>query len=317
MDVSIEQTKLYSCYSMNRLNVLILGGSGYLGQFLRAGLSSKPYIVHWKSSKDVNYLVEDPKEFASQLKDLVDISVVINCAAISLPGDCAKDPIKAEKVNVPISLINWMNSLPNKPFFIHFSTDQVYNGSKSSFYLETDETEPVNEYGRTKVKAEHMIKELYPTHHVILRSSIIIGPSQLPFQPLNNRMVFLEFIHKNLTENKPTSYFFDEYRNPISVFDIIQVVHIFIQKQKQFRPMKGETFNLGGPERLSRVDMARIVCDVCKFNKELIQPVSSSSIIRPVKSPSDISMDSTKLMLVCGEQMKFTTFKEVVEKLYQ
>ena len=51
-------------------------------------------------------------------------------------------------------------------------------------------------------------------HHVILRSSIIYGP-QCP-APVS-RPLFLQFVENSLRSGKPTSFFEDEYRNPIYV----------------------------------------------------------------------------------------------------
>ncbi|KAK6142826.1 hypothetical protein DH2020_023174 [Rehmannia glutinosa] len=58
--------------------------------------------------------------------------------------------------------------------------------------------------------------------------------------------------------------------------------------------------NVGGPDRLSRVQMAEAVAHVRGYNTSLIKPVSASSVDRGVKSPSDISMDITKLIQTTG-----------------
>lgn len=49
---------------------------------------------------------------------------------------------------------------------------------------------------------------------MILRSSIIYGP-QCP-APVS-RPLFLQFVENSLRSGKPTSFFEDEYRNPIYV----------------------------------------------------------------------------------------------------
>ena len=41
---------------------------------------------------------------------------------------------------------------------IHLSTDYVFNGNKKSDYLETDETDPINTYGKTKLLGENFIR---------------------------------------------------------------------------------------------------------------------------------------------------------------
>ena len=63
-------------------------------------------------------------------------------------------------------------------------------------------------------------------NHIILRSSIIFGP-QAP-NPVS-RTLFLQFIERTLKGGKPTKFFSDEYRSPIYVQDIIQVVRQIIR----------------------------------------------------------------------------------------
>ena len=52
---------------------------------------------------------------------------------------------------------------------------------------------------------------------------------------------------------------------------------------------------MGGPERLSRLQMAYITAECWGLNKQYIIPALSSSVKRGVVSPADISMDSSLL----------------------
>lgn len=131
----------------------------------------------------------------------------MNCAALSVPRVCEKDPDSAMSINVPSSLVIWLSSFSEKKgtLLIHLSTDQgiipihlpsmisslllvlccdhygfflsVYEGVKS-FYKEEDETNPVNVYGKSKVAAEKFISEKC-SNFAILRSSIIYGPQTI------------------------------------------------------------------------------------------------------------------------------------------
>ena len=60
---------------------------------------------------------------------------------------------------------------------------------------------------------------------------------------------------------------------------------------------------MGGPERLSRVDMARKVVEEFEYSEEAIIPAPSSSVNRGVASPADISMVSTPLEEALGLRM--------------
>ncbi|KAM5555183.1 hypothetical protein ABKV19_023197, partial [Rosa sericea] len=58
--------------------------------------------------------------------------------------------------------------------------------------------------------------------------------------------------------------------------------------------------NVGGSDRVSRVQMAEMVADIRGYNLSLIKSVSASSVDRGVMSPADISMDITKLVQMLG-----------------
>jgi dTDP-4-dehydrorhamnose reductase len=57
-------------------------------------------------------------------------------------------------------------------------------------------------------------------------------------------------------------------------------------------------FNMGGPERLSRVDIAHKVAEAWGFDPKCIIPAPSASVQRNVASPPDISMDISRIQSV-------------------
>ena len=66
--------------------------------------------------------------------------------------------------------------------------------------------------------------------HVLLRSSIIYGPqSPVPVA----RPLFLQFVVQQLADQKETTFFQDEYRSPVYVADIVDILFkLVLQKQQ-------------------------------------------------------------------------------------
>jgi dTDP-4-dehydrorhamnose reductase len=58
---------------------------------------------------------------------------------------------------------------------IHISSDYVFDGTKQQPYLESDPTNPLSEYGRSKLAGEVEVAKAAPTRHTILRSSWLFG----------------------------------------------------------------------------------------------------------------------------------------------
>ncbi|KZV21823.1 methionine adenosyltransferase 2 subunit beta [Dorcoceras hygrometricum] len=296
---------------MSLKRVLIVGGTGYLGQHLLQSLRISPLSLAYTYNSE-----PPPQLLFNALPDIpsfrVDMrtgdgfgavsnlfgqpDVVINCAAISVPRACEMDQEAAMAINVPTALVDWLLSFKvNKTLLIHLSTDQVYEGTKS-FYKEEDDVVPVNVYGKSKVEAERYISAKYP-NFAILRSSIIYGPQTIAPLP---KSLPIQWMDSVLAKGEALDFFLDEFRCPVYVKDLVNVIRIlidqWISEHKQMRLL----LNVGGPDRVSRVQMAEAVANVRGYSTALIKQVSASSVDRGVKSPADISMDITKLIQTLG-----------------
>ena len=126
-----------------------------------------------RSAEEKNTNDHDASGFAACFHDdSAHIVAVVNCAAVSQPKICEEDPDVAYAINVPSKLLNELQSYrahtSRSPLLIQISTDQVYDGT-ASFWKESDRCNPVNAYGRSKLKAEESILATW-SNVVILRS---------------------------------------------------------------------------------------------------------------------------------------------------
>ncbi|GJP44681.1 hypothetical protein CLOM_g4044 [Closterium sp. NIES-68] len=194
---------------------------------------------------------------------------------MSVPRQCESDPALAMRINVPSALIAALTDAASRragssgdadgeqqlPLLIHLSTDQVYEGTKS-FYKESDPLVPVNTYGKSKVAGEQAVREQWAGSHAILRSSIIVGPP--PPVPLKKTLP-LQWIDSalssSLASGQPESFFDDEYRCPIYVHDYPRIVRALMDRHALGHRF-ALTLNAGGPDRLSRADMAAVVARI-------------------------------------------------------
>ncbi|KAK1603445.1 hypothetical protein QYE76_007516 [Lolium multiflorum] len=303
-----------------RKRVLVVGGSGYLGQHLLAALASSGAgagavdvdvaFTHHRDAAPRQLLDALPgiRSFRVDLRsgdglEAVSASfgqphVIVNCAAISVPRACETDPAAAMATNVPSSLVNWSLSFGNdKSLLIHLSTDQVYEGVKS-FYKEEDETLPVNMYGKSKVAAEKFITEKC-SNYAILRSSIIYGPQTI--SPVDKSLP-IQWMNDVLSKGQEVNFFNDEYRCPVYVKDMVDVILSIAKSWLSDGKKIQVLLNIGGPDRVSRLQMAESVADVRGYSHSTIKSVPASSVNRGVASPPDISMDITKLTQMLGIQ---------------
>ncbi|XP_030930213.1 methionine adenosyltransferase 2 subunit beta isoform X2 [Quercus lobata] len=223
----------------SRKRVLVVGGTGYLGQHLLQGFSEiqgtpfeydLAFTYHSNLPQPLLDALPHLLPFHVDLKtgqgfDSISHSfgqpdVVVNCAALSVPRVCEMDPAAALSVNVPSSLVDWLSNFKEgSTLLIHLSTDQVYEGVKP-FYKEEDETVPVNVYGKSKVAAEQFVSEKC-LNFAILRSSIIFGPQTISPVP---KSLPIQWIDGVLSKGEKKDFFHDEFRCPVYVKDVVAII---------------------------------------------------------------------------------------------
>ena len=101
---------------------------------------------------------------------------IINCAAYANVTKAEVEYSKAYEVNA-LGVKNLANLAKKyNIFLVHFSTDYVFKGDAPSNkeYLETDEPNPVNLYGKSKLEGEQFIQEILE-NYLILRISFLFG----------------------------------------------------------------------------------------------------------------------------------------------
>ncbi|MEN7973699.1 MAG: dTDP-4-dehydrorhamnose reductase, partial [Verrucomicrobiota bacterium] len=110
-----------------------------------------------------------------EVLDRLQPDVIINCAAYTAVDACETDK-SCWKANadLPAHLADWTEV--NGAFLVHVSTDYVFSGDKPLYeaLLETNEPNPVSEYGRSKLAGERAIAER-TERFAILRTAWLYG----------------------------------------------------------------------------------------------------------------------------------------------
>ena len=100
--------------------------------------------------------------------------MVINAAAYTAVDKAEKEPELAARANaVAPGLIAERCARYRIPM-IHISTDYVFDGTKTSAYVESDPIKPLGVYGRTKAAGEAAVRAA-TERHLILRTSWVYG----------------------------------------------------------------------------------------------------------------------------------------------
>jgi len=250
-------------------------------------------------------------------EDQTKLDAIIHLAALSSPGYCEKNPVEAVKVNYPVSLLKL--NVPN----IYLSTDQVYEGTKQYYKEDTDEANPINVYGRSKLEYEKVLLGKNVPGSTILRSSLILGPPT-PFQHGCKKGAypsFLQFIESRLQSSTPTDYFVNEFRSVVHINDVCRAITHFLQHALSVNDLSEEAkrtkvYNLGGSTRVSRYELAMEVANHLKLDTSSVNGVNRPTTGGGVPSPPDISMNVDKITNELGLE-KLMGLKEIVAATYK
>ena len=96
--------------------------------------------------------------------------LIVNAAAYTAVDAAENDESNAYAINAAAPALLAEEAKRLGAFLVHYSTDYVFDGSKQSPYSESDETNPLNVYGRTKLVGDRAILESGAAH-LIFRTS--------------------------------------------------------------------------------------------------------------------------------------------------
>lgn len=100
-------------------------------------------------------------------------SIVVHCAALTDVDACEREPAKAWTVNAAGSGNVARAAAECDAAVIDVSTDYVFDGRRGG-YSETDATNPIQHYGRSKLGGEQLAAQANPRHFIV-RSAWIYG----------------------------------------------------------------------------------------------------------------------------------------------
>lgn len=152
------------------MRCLLTGSCGQLGFELRRALAPLGEIVAIGRP-------ECDLADAAQIKTVLERvrpDLIVNAAAYTAVDKAESEPEVAHAVNAETPRIFGAWGAAHGVPVVHYSTDYVYDGTKTDAYIETDATNPQSAYGRTKRDGDLALAQANP-QHLILRTSWVVG----------------------------------------------------------------------------------------------------------------------------------------------
>lgn len=255
--------------------ILLTGGNGQLGTELRHLLDEQG--LDYVSTDSTELDITDEAKTLAFIKEL-NPSVIYHCAAYTAV-DKAEDEGKElnELVNVAGSKHVAKAAEVVGATLVYISTDYVFDGmKKDGEYAVDDQTNPLNEYGRTKLAGEEAVKT-YASKYYIIRTSWVFGQYGHNFV----------FTMQKLAQTHPKlTVVNDQFGRPTWTRTLAEFMTYLVAQQAEYG-----VYHLSNDNRATWFDFAT---EILKDEAVEVAPVTSDQFPQKATRPQYSVMDLSK-----------------------
>jgi len=239
--------------------MLITGGRGILGTDL-TGFFSSGYKVCSTGRADFDICNYD--QVMSFFEDFKP-EYVLHAAALADVDKCEVNQKEAAAINVGGAANIALACREYSAAMVYYSTDYVFDGSKATPYVETDPTDPINFYGRTKLEGEQQVAEIL-NNAAILRVAWLFGNSERNFIELLIKKGFCQVNQlKSGRQGEEIKVVTDQVGTPTYTWDIAR------QTEAILRGRIGGLFHCTSEGKASRMEMAEFLFEKLEMDVKL------------------------------------------------
>ena len=205
------------------------------------------------------------KKLLQKLFDEHKFDRVINLAAETHVDRSIKNPVNFVQTNV-VGTVNLLECFKNSlrgnfsnKLFYHISTDEVYGSlDDNAFFTESSRYKPNSPYSASKASSDHFVRaygKTYGLPYIISNCSNNYGPYQYP-----EKLIPL-FIN-NIINSCPLPVYGDgkHVRDWLYISDHIDAIDLLFNKGNKF-----ETYNIGGQNQKTNIELIHILCDMVSY----------------------------------------------------
>ena len=205
--------------------------------------------------------------------------VIINAAAFTQVDGCETLQEEAFRVNGHGAGNLASAAAETGAYFVHYSTDYVFDGHKESAYLEDDTPNPRSVYGKSKLLGEELIRRCCPDH-LILRTSWLFG---------QNGANFIRTILSAARNGTPLRVVNDQRGSPTYSKDLALYTVRLVEKRCR------STYHLTNSGSCTWFELASRVLEWAGIRDVPVTPVPTSEFPRPAPRPANSVLANARL----------------------
>jgi len=214
---------------------------------------------------------------------------VILCTALSSVADAERYPGLARALNVEFPRLVALWCARNRARLVHVSTDLVFGGAdpRPEGFREEDPPAPLSEYGRSKAAGESAVLDADPSA-LVVRLPLLCGDSFGRGRGASDSLL------DSIARGERPMLFTDEWRTPLDVAVAARALVELAGTEAS------GLLHVGGPDRLSRYELGRIVLRSRGMEESAIRTGTRAEAGMEATRARDASLDSGRARRILG-----------------
>ncbi len=281
--------------------IIVLGSNGQLGSDLIKVLANSVYTIIGLNRNDFDVTKGD---IESQLSKYVNSNYIINTIATTNVDGCEDNPELAFNINS--AFVTHLAKFCNKHNIklIHISTDYVFDGQKTTPYVEEDIPNPLNVYGLSKYAGEIAIRNNLK-NYFILRVASLFGIAGASGKGGN----FITTMTRLAKEKDSFTVINDQYTCPTHTLDIAKAIKDLIDKEVT----EYGIYNCVSSSSCSWFEFTKAILRLSNLDTNKVKPISYKDYSFKANRPQYGVLDTKKL----SKYYQMPDYKSALEEFLQ
>ena len=257
------------------MRILIAGKNGQIGWELQRTLGALGKVTALgRAEMDLS----KPDAIRVRMRDIKP-DIIVNAAAYTAVDKAESEPDLALAVNGVAPGIMAQEAKRLGALLVHYSTDYVFDGAKSSPYTEDDMPNALSVYGKTKLAGERAITASGGAHLIIRTSWVYSGRGSN----------YLLTILRLAREKKELAVVDDQIGSPTWARDIAVTTARVLDEPKE----RSGLFHLSASGATSRFGFASEILRISGHTLP-IRPIPSAEYPSPAARPANSVLDNSR-----------------------
>ena len=268
------------------MRILVTGKNGQLGRSVHKVVGNNEQTNKFVFVGREELDLSNRDNINSYFDDNDRFDIIINCAAYTAVDKAEEEQELANQVN-HLAVKRLAQIAKNQQAkLIHISTDYVFDGESDIPYVETDETNPINVYGKTKLAGEKALQKVMPTNATIIRTSWV-------YSEYGNN--FVKTMLKLGKERDELNVVSDQIGSPTYATDLASII-LEIIRNKEFKEVGQETqiYHYSNKGEISWYEFAKGIFKLAKVDCKA-NPITTEQYPTPARRPINTLMDKDKI----------------------